>query len=73
MYKSYSGCGPVIGHGDQFSLYLAYTMHSLTNLVAAAAAVGGVAAQEFNVLQHIGGNGQWFPGSLHSIITNFIH
>ncbi|OAK97314.1 phosphoglycerate mutase-like protein [Phaeosphaeriaceae sp. SRC1lsM3a] len=37
-------------------------MHSFTNFVAAAAAVGGVAAQDFNILQHVGGNGQWFPG-----------
>jgi acid phosphatase len=41
-------------------------MHSFTNFLAAAAAaaatVSGVAAQEFNILQHVGGNGQWFPG-----------
>ncbi|KAL5115349.1 hypothetical protein ACEQ8H_006725 [Pleosporales sp. CAS-2024a] len=37
-------------------------MHALTNLLAAAGAIGRVAAQGFNVLQHVGGNGQWFPG-----------
>jgi acid phosphatase len=37
-------------------------MHSITNFLAAAATVSGVAAQEFNILQHLGGNGQWFPG-----------
>jgi hypothetical protein len=40
-------------------------MHSFTNIVAAAAAVGGVVAQDFNILQHVGGNGQWFPGTFY--------
>ncbi|KAH4180082.1 hypothetical protein HBI46_188270 [Parastagonospora nodorum] len=37
-------------------------MHPFTNLLAAAGAIGGVVAQDFNVLRQVGGNGQWFPG-----------
>jgi acid phosphatase len=39
--------------------------HSFTNVLAATAATGAVvaAADNFNILQHVGGNGQWFPGS----------
>jgi enolase len=33
-------------------------------LLAVSLAFGNaaVAAQDFNIFQHIGGNGQWFPG-----------
>ncbi|KAH8702887.1 histidine phosphatase superfamily [Phaeosphaeriaceae sp. PMI808] len=38
-------------------------MYTFINLVAAAVAIRGVvAADDFNILQHVGGNGQWFPG-----------
>ncbi|KAF1830149.1 phosphoglycerate mutase-like protein [Decorospora gaudefroyi] len=37
-------------------------MQRLVKLLAASLATTGIAAQEdFNVLQHLGGNGQWFP------------
>jgi acid phosphatase len=39
-------------------------MHSFTNLLTAAVAIGVVVADDFNILQHVGGNGQWFPGKL---------
>jgi acid phosphatase len=39
-------------------------MHSFTNLLAAAVAISVVVADDFNILQHVGGNGQWFPGKL---------
>jgi hypothetical protein len=34
-----------------------------TKLLAVAAAVSGAIADDFNILQHVGGNGQWFPGT----------
>jgi hypothetical protein len=46
-------------------------MHSFINLVAAVGAIGGVAAQDFNPLQHLGGNGQWFPGTSTRCIVTF--
>jgi len=46
-------------------------MHSFNSLLTAAVAVGGVAADNFNLLRHVGGNGQWFPGTVdHEKLPN---
>ncbi|KAJ4303471.1 hypothetical protein N0V90_002366 [Kalmusia sp. IMI 367209] len=37
-------------------------MERVTRLFVVVAAAAHVAADRFNVLQHLGGNGQWFPG-----------
>ncbi|KAJ4347154.1 uncharacterized protein N0V89_011092 [Didymosphaeria variabile] len=37
-------------------------MERVLRLLVAATAVAHVTADDFNVLQHLGGNGQWFPG-----------
>ncbi|KAI8941967.1 hypothetical protein NX059_000077 [Plenodomus lindquistii] len=37
-------------------------MQHIATLLAASLAAGTVAGQDFNVLQHLGGNGQWLPG-----------
>ncbi|KAF2677199.1 phosphoglycerate mutase-like protein [Lentithecium fluviatile CBS 122367] len=37
-------------------------MVPLGKYVAATLVLGAVASDSFNVLQHLGGNGQWFPG-----------
>jgi hypothetical protein len=37
-------------------------MERFTTILAAASAIGAVTADKFNILQHVGGNGQWFPG-----------
>lgn len=39
---------------------------STSSLLALAVAVSGVAAQDFEILRHVGGNGQWFPGTVYS-------
>jgi hypothetical protein len=43
----------------QLQLYL--TMMKL--LATSLAIVSGVAAQDFNIFQHIGANAQWYPGT----------
>lgn len=42
-------------------------MKCLTELLVAASAVTHVVADDFNILQHLGGNGQWFPGTTHHL------
>jgi hypothetical protein len=37
-------------------------MGRFTMVLAAVSAITTVAADDFNILQHVGGNGQWFPG-----------
>lgn len=37
-------------------------MKALTAVIAAASAMSAVTADDFDILQHVGGNGQWFPG-----------
>jgi acid phosphatase len=37
-------------------------MKAFTAAVVAASAISAAAAEDFNILQHVGGNGQWFPG-----------
>ncbi|KAF2030734.1 acid phosphatase-like protein [Setomelanomma holmii] len=37
-------------------------MSFIIKLVVAAITVGSVAGDDFNILRHVGGNGQWFPG-----------
>jgi hypothetical protein len=37
-------------------------MRRFTTVLAAVSAITTVAADDFNILQHLGGNGQWFPG-----------
>ncbi|KAJ4314141.1 hypothetical protein N0V94_006600 [Neodidymelliopsis sp. IMI 364377] len=37
-------------------------MERFTAILAAASAIGAISADKFNILQHVGGNGQWFPG-----------
>ncbi|KAK7179531.1 hypothetical protein DPSP01_011965 [Paraphaeosphaeria sporulosa] len=37
-------------------------MEHVIRLLVAASAVAHATADDFNVLQHLGGNGQWFPG-----------
>jgi acid phosphatase len=37
-------------------------MKAFTTAIAAASAIAAVVADDFDVLQHLGGNGQWFPG-----------
>ena len=37
-------------------------MRPFTTALAAVSAIASVAAEDFNILQHVGGNGQWFPG-----------
>ncbi|KAF1927276.1 acid phosphatase PHO12 precursor [Didymella exigua CBS 183.55] len=37
-------------------------MKAFTAAIAAASAISAVTADDFNILQHVGGNGQWFPG-----------
>ncbi|KAF1847653.1 acid phosphatase PHO12 precursor [Cucurbitaria berberidis CBS 394.84] len=37
-------------------------MDRIIKLLTASLAITGVAADNFNVLQHLGGNAQWFPG-----------
>lgn len=45
---------------------------SFAATAAVVAMTGVVAQEEFNILQHIGGNGQWFPGK-SSYTMNRIH
>lgn len=42
-------------------------MGHIIKLLAASLAISGVTADDFNVLQHLGGNGQWFPGMIMCI------
>ena len=37
-------------------------MGRFTTVLAAVSAITIVAAEDFNILQHVGGNGQWFAG-----------
>ena len=37
-------------------------MRAFTAAVVAASAISTAATDDFNILQHVGGNGQWFPG-----------
>ncbi|KAF2131239.1 phosphoglycerate mutase-like protein [Dothidotthia symphoricarpi CBS 119687] len=37
-------------------------MPSVVKLLVAVFAVGSVTGEDFNILHHLGGNGQWFPG-----------
>lgn len=37
-------------------------MERILKFVVTAAAITHTVADDFNVLQHLGGNGQWFPG-----------
>ncbi|KAH7076148.1 histidine phosphatase superfamily [Paraphoma chrysanthemicola] len=37
-------------------------MPSIINLLVAAATITVAAGDDFNILRHVGGNGQWFPG-----------
>jgi len=45
-------------------------MGRFTTVLAAVSAITTVAADDFNILQHLGGNGQWFPGMTACIQTN---
>ena len=38
-------------------------MGRFTTVFAAVSAIAIVVADDFNILQHIGGNGQWLPGT----------
>lgn len=40
-------------------------MERALKLLVAAFAAAHAAADDFNVLQHLGGNGQWFPGECY--------
>lgn len=47
------------------SVYIAAgAMKGFTVAIAATSAIAAAAAEDFNILQHVGGNGQWFPGML---------
>ncbi|KAF3036863.1 hypothetical protein E8E11_001625 [Didymella keratinophila] len=37
-------------------------MKAFTAAIVAASAISAAVADDFNILQHVGGNGQWFPG-----------
>lgn len=37
-------------------------MGRFTTVLAAVSVITTVAADDFNILRHLGGNGQWFPG-----------
>lgn len=38
-------------------------MGLFTVVLAAVSVITVTAADDFNILQHVGGNGQWFPGT----------
>lgn len=44
-------------------------MKVFTAAIAAASAISAVAADDFDILQHVGGNGQWFPGRLNKCLA----
>lgn len=42
-------------------------MGRFTTVLAAVSAITTVAADEFNILRQVGGNGQWFPGKISGL------
>lgn len=42
----------------------------LLALAIAASSTAAVAQQDFNIFQHIGGNGQWYPGEERTGISS---
>jgi hypothetical protein len=47
-------------------------MPFIVNLFAAAVTITTVVGENFNILRHVGGNGQWFPGTFAFCVPTFL-